>query len=83
MMRTRAKPASRASTYSAVTSAQSRSWSVCRSSSAVGVPVPSYILLGNEIARAFAAEVDGVAKSSFLEVLVADVPRRRPNDANR
>jgi cholesterol oxidase len=34
---------------------------------------PTYIPLGNQVARAFAAEVDGVAKSSVFEVLF-DVP---------
>ncbi len=38
-----------------------------------GEGVPSYIPLGNEVARTFAAEVDGVAQSSILEVLF-DVP---------
>nr|HEX4318657.1 GMC family oxidoreductase [Kofleriaceae bacterium] len=38
-----------------------------------GAGVPSYIPLGNEVARAFAREVDGVAQSSILEVLF-DVP---------
>lgn len=34
---------------------------------------PSYIPLGNQVARTFAKKVDGVAKSSFMEVLF-DVP---------
>ena len=43
------------------------------SSTGDGPGVPSYIPLGNEVARTFAKEVDGVAKSSILEVLF-DVP---------
>ena len=38
-----------------------------------GGGVPSYIPLANEVARAFAREVDGVAQSCILEVLF-DVP---------
>ena len=38
-----------------------------------GEPAPTYIPLGNEVARAFAKKVDGVAKSSIMEVLF-DVP---------
>jgi cholesterol oxidase len=38
-----------------------------------GGGVPTYIPLANQVARAFAAEVDGVAQSSILEVLF-DVP---------
>lgn len=38
-----------------------------------GAPNPTYIPLGNEVARAFAAKVDGVPKSSIMEVLF-DVP---------
>ena len=34
-----------------------------------GSPNPTYIPLGNEVARAFARKVDGVAKSSIMEVL--------------
>ena len=38
-----------------------------------GPPNPTYIPLGNEVARAFAKKVDGVPKSSVFEVLF-DVP---------
>lgn len=38
-----------------------------------GEKIPSFIPLGNEVARTFAAEVNGVAQSSILEVLF-DVP---------
>ncbi|HVK78869.1 MAG TPA: GMC family oxidoreductase [Kofleriaceae bacterium] len=38
-----------------------------------GPPSPTYIPLGNQVARTFAKKVDGVAKSSILEVLF-DVP---------
>ncbi len=38
-----------------------------------GAANPTYIPLGNQVARAFATKIDGVAKSSFLEVLF-DVP---------
>ncbi len=38
-----------------------------------GTPNPTYIPLGNEVARAFASQVDGVARSSIFEVLF-DVP---------
>ncbi|HUQ03418.1 MAG TPA: GMC family oxidoreductase [Kofleriaceae bacterium] len=38
-----------------------------------GPPNPTYIPLGNEVARAFARKVDGVPKSSIMEVLF-DVP---------
>ncbi|MBK9029920.1 MAG: GMC family oxidoreductase [Myxococcales bacterium] len=38
-----------------------------------GPPNPTYIPLGNEVARAFARKVDGVPKSSVFEVLF-DVP---------
>lgn len=40
---------------------------------AEGPPTPTYIPLGNEVARTFAKKVDGVARSSFFEVLF-DVP---------
>jgi cholesterol oxidase len=38
-----------------------------------GPPNPTYIPLGNEVARTFAKKVDGVPKSSIMEVLF-DVP---------
>ncbi len=38
-----------------------------------GAPNPSYIPLGNEIARTFAGKIDGIAGSSIMEVLF-DVP---------
>lgn len=38
-----------------------------------GAPNPSYIPLGNQIARAFADKLDGVAFSSIMEVLL-DIP---------
>lgn len=38
-----------------------------------GAPNPTYIPLGNEVARAFATKVDGIPKSSIMEVLF-DIP---------
>jgi cholesterol oxidase len=38
-----------------------------------GTPNPTYIPLGNEVARVFAGKIDGIAASSILEVLF-DVP---------
>jgi cholesterol oxidase len=50
-----------------------RLWRRALDTETAGAGVPSYIPLANQVARAFAGEVDGVAQSSILEVLF-DVP---------
>jgi cholesterol oxidase len=73
-----------------------RLWRRALDTEVAGAGVPTYIPLANQVARAFAAEVDGVAQSSILEVLfdvpttahilggacVADAPERGVVDAN-
>ncbi len=44
-----------------------------RRSGGAGADNPTYIPLGNEVARAFARKIDGIPKSSIMEVLF-DVP---------